>query len=169
MISRQEALELLREAGTPENVITHGEAVCRKALELAKKIGEGDPELVEIGALLHDIGRSKTHGIDHGVAGAEMLRKEGLPEALALIVERHVGGGIPKADAAALGLPPRDYIPETIEEKIVSYADILISDDKACTYRHTRAKYVRWFGENSVPLRMLEKLHAEMTALMERA
>ena len=86
--------------------------------------------LVEVGALLHDIGRSKTHAIDHGVVGSKIAESEGLPESIVRIIRRHVGGGITAEEAEAFGWPKDVYMPETLEEKIVSYADKLIDKSK---------------------------------------
>ena len=80
---------------------------------------------MSIGALLHDIGRALSHDITHGFKGANILRKEGLPENVALIVERHVLGGFTSSEALHLGLPPKDFLPTTLEEKIVCVADKL--------------------------------------------
>jgi uncharacterized protein len=56
-------------------VIKHCEAVAELAVEIAKACKEKglnvNLELVEIGALLHDIGRSKTHSVHHAMAGAK--------------------------------------------------------------------------------------------------
>jgi len=123
----QEALALLRKHGASEGVIGHVKKVRDYALEIAREAG-ADLELVEAGALLHDIGRSKTHGIDHAVVGAEILRREGVDPRIVRIVERHVGAGITKEEARWLGLPPKDYIPQTLEEKIVCHADNLTGD-----------------------------------------
>ena len=60
-------LELLRKENTPENVIKHSQAVCKKAMEIASNFDNADKDLIKKGALLHDIGRSKTHGITHAV------------------------------------------------------------------------------------------------------
>ncbi len=118
----EECLELLRKAGCGENVIRHVLSVKDLAVRMAERCG-ADIELVRAGALLHDIGRGKTHGMDHAVVGAEMLREWGYPEELARIVERHIGAGISADEAGRLGLPRRSYIPETLEEKIVAEAD----------------------------------------------
>jgi uncharacterized protein len=75
---------------------------------------------------LHDIGRASiTHSIHHAIEGAELIRRQGWPEKLALVVERHIGGGIPRTEALELGLPARDYLPTSLEEKVVCYADKL--------------------------------------------
>ena len=85
---------------------------------------------MEVGALLHDIGRSTTHGIHHAIAGADIARKLGLPSEVVSIIERHIGAGLSKKEAAILGLPKKDYLPVTLEEKIVTHADNLIEDNK---------------------------------------
>jgi uncharacterized protein (TIGR00295 family) len=127
--SPKECLELLRETGCSDTVIKHCKAVRDVAVCIAQK-AHGDVALVEAGALLHDIGRSKTHGIRHGVEGAKIARKLGLPMSIVCIIERHLGAGIPKEEAGALGLPVKSYMPQTLEEKIVAHADNLIDDSK---------------------------------------
>ena len=87
---------------------------------------EVDMELVKTGALLHDIGRSQTNGIKHAVVGAELLKERGFPWEVVNIVERHIGAGISREEAKVLGLPPKDYLPLTLEEKLVAHADNLI-------------------------------------------
>ena len=93
-----------------------------------------DIDLVYIGGLLHDIGRSRTHGISHAVEGGKIAIESGLDEKLINIIERHIGAGIPEEEAAALGLPTKDYMPLTIEEKIVAHADNLTSGTMICSF-----------------------------------
>ena len=50
---------MLRKENTPENVIEHSVAVCKKAMEIAANFDNADKDLIRKGALLHDIGRSK--------------------------------------------------------------------------------------------------------------
>jgi uncharacterized protein len=132
--SREQALQLLRENQCPVKVIKHCKAVAKLALETAEACREKglkvDLELVEIGALLHDIGRSKTHTVQHAIAGAEILKAAGLPEPVISIAKRHIGGGITTNEAEKLGWPKDVYVPITLEEKIVSYADKLIENSK---------------------------------------
>ena len=52
-------IKLLRKENTPENVIEHCKAVCKKAMEIAANFDYADKEIIRKGALLHDIGRSK--------------------------------------------------------------------------------------------------------------
>jgi len=127
-----EAQALLKKYRAHKSVIEHVKAVRDYAMDLANKT-ECDRELVEVGAILHDIGRCKTHTIDHAIVGAKILREEGVDERIVRIVERHVGAGITLAEAEKLGLPPADYLPETIEEKIVCQADNLIGNKERIT------------------------------------
>ena len=82
-------------------------------------------ELVGRGALLHDLGKGKSAGFDHGMVGAALGRTLGLPDALTTIMEKHVNAGLTAAEAKELGLPEKDYTPNRLEEKIVIYADKL--------------------------------------------
>ena len=125
----ERCIELLQENDCSDEVIKHCMAVRDVAVRIAKK-ADANLKLVEAGALLHDIGRSKTHGILHAVEGVRIARRIGLPLSILYIIERHLGAGIPKEDAVKLGLPEKDYIPETLEEKIVAHADNLIQDGR---------------------------------------
>ena len=118
--SPEECVELLKKAGCSEEVIGHCVTVRDIAVRIAEKSG-ADVNLVEVGALLHDIGRSKTHGIKHGIEGSKIAKKLGLPEEIVNIIERHIGAGLPAEDAKKLGLPERDFIPITLEEKITYF------------------------------------------------
>lgn len=132
--SREQALELLKQKHCSSIVISHCLAVAELALETAsyleKKGLKVDTKLVVAGALLHDLGRSKTHTVDHAIVGAEIAKESGLPEPIIRIIKRHVGGGITTAEAKAFGWPKDVYVPETLEEKIVSYSDKLINQSK---------------------------------------
>ena len=89
-------IEILKKEKTPPNVIDHSIAVCKKACEIAKNFPEADMDLIRKGALLHDIGRSKTHGITHAVEGVEIAREYGYSQNVLNIIERHIGAGITK-------------------------------------------------------------------------
>ncbi len=132
--SREQAIELLRKNNCSPKVINHCEAVAKFAMETASKLEKKglkiDFKLVEVGALLHDIGRSKTHTVDHAVIGAKIAESAGLPEPVVRIIKRHVGGGITSEEAEKFGWPKDVYVPLTLEEKIVSYADKVIEQSK---------------------------------------
>jgi uncharacterized protein len=126
-LSARSCEHLLRDAGCSEKVILHCRAVRDCALEYAARNPDVDYSLVEAGALLHDIGRSKTHSIRHAQKGADLLRSMGVSEAIARIVECHTGAGLTADECTLLGLHPRDCMPRTTEEKIVTHADNLIA------------------------------------------
>jgi len=166
--SREEAIHILLQTGCKENVVRHCEAVAELALEIAKvcrqKGLDVDLKLVQAGALLHDIGRSKTHSVHHAVAGAELAKSLGLPEPVISIIKRHVGGGISHAEAHELGWPKDIYIPQSLEEKIVSYADKLIEGSKRVPIDFTIEKFSEELPPSAVE--RVRKLHEEMTALV---
>ena len=127
--SPDECLEMLSKCGCSDEVIRHCKAVRDLAVRIAKKAG-ADVDLVEAGALLHDIGRCITHGVPHGIEGGKIARKLELPDEVVHIIERHIGAGLPAKEAKKLGLPERDFIPETLEEKIVCHADNLVDNNE---------------------------------------
>jgi len=125
----EECITLLKENGCSEEVINH----CRAVRDIAIKIAErtnANKNLVEVGALLHDIGRSKTHGIRHAVEGVKIAKKLGLHENITKIIGSHIGAGLPADEAKKLGLPKKDFMPITLEEKIVCHADNLVDNCK---------------------------------------
>lgn len=164
----EQALRFLRENGCRENVIRHVEAVSALAVEIAQackaKGYDVDVRLVEVGALLHDIGRGKTHSVHHAVIGAEIARSLGLPEPVISIIKRHVGGGITAAEARKLGWPRDIYMPITLEEKIVSYADKLIEGSRRVPIEVTIEELSRELPDTAV--QRLWKLHEEMLTLV---
>ena len=123
-------------------LLAHSHLVAKLASRVAERVEQSEPvdkDFVVQAALLHDIGMLFTdvpelgcHGdrpyIAHGIIGAEILRKEGLPRH-ALVCERHIGVGLSIKDIKnqKLPLPLRDMQPQTIEEKIVAYADLFYS------------------------------------------
>jgi uncharacterized protein len=120
-------LTLLRETGVSEPDTAHCVKVAEKALEIAKRTGaELDLELVGRGALLHDLGKAKTHDIEHGKIGAELGAGLGLHQSVLDIMEEHVRGGLTADEATELGLPVKEYSLRTLEERIVIYADRLV-------------------------------------------
>jgi len=158
-------------------LISHSEAVMKKALRLAKgkKVGEVDLQLVKEGALLHDIGVYLTDApqigcfgekpyLLHGVLGREILEREGFREH-ALICERHVGSGIGRKEIEEKGLPlpPRDLIPVTPEEEIICLADKFFKKSSRDLFKERTVEEIkedcRRHGEESFARleRLLEK------------
>jgi uncharacterized protein len=166
--SREQALKLLHESKCSVKVIKHCRAVTKLALEIAEACREKglniDLELVEIGALLHDVGRSKTHTVNHAVVGVEIAKSAGLPEPVTSIIKTHVGGGITVSEAEKLGWPKDVYVPITLEEKIVSYADKLIEGSKRVPIEITIKKLSRELKGDAAE--RVRKLHEEITGLV---
>ncbi|ADG12991.1 TIGR00295 family protein [Methanocaldococcus infernus] len=152
-----------------EDVVKHCLSVSNYAYELALRIKNNghdvDVKLVKLGALLHDIGRSKSHKIDHGVIGGEILRKYGFDEELCLIAERHIGAGITREEALKFGLPYKDFVPTTLEEKIVAHADNLIFGTKRVPLSKVLDKF-RSRGAEEEVIKRIVKLDEEIINLL---
>ncbi len=160
-------IEFLKKEGTPENVIKHCIAVYKKAEKISANFPDADKELIKTGALLHDIGRSKTHGIRHAVVGAEILRENNYSEDVIHIVERHIGVGISKREAEELKLPVKSYVPETIEEKIVAHADNLLKGDIEIDLDFVIEKWKRQIDNPDENIEKLIKLDYELIGQFE--
>lgn len=141
--NHKRCVALLKKAGCSDRVIGHCEAVCARALDFSKTCDLADSTLVETGALLHDIGRSSTHSIGHAQRGADILRKKKFPDEVVRIVECHTGAGLTADECTLLGLSPRDCMPETIEQKIVTNADNLIAGVRLTTIEEELADAIR--------------------------
>ena len=120
-------------------IATHSLLVARKAQGLGEQLvargHDVDLDFVTEAAMLHDIGvglcdapEILCHGsepyIRHGVLGREILVAEGLTQH-ALVCERHTGSGISRREVEEedLPLPHRDYLPVSLEEKLICVAD----------------------------------------------
>lgn len=149
MIARQEIIQLLKDNGTDPDLLAHVERVERISQQIANLVEEQsrpvDRQVLEAGALLHDLGLPLRTGapitipafgekakgltsddIGHGITGALRGAELGLPVAVTRCALRHIPG--PSiAECAVLGLPtpPEETVPVSIEEKIVSYADMV--------------------------------------------
>jgi len=157
--TREESLKLLKQAECSQGVIEHCQMVTRIAIRLALTLqAKGyrvDIHLVESGAILHDIGRSVTHGVEHGALGGQIARKLGIDNAVARIIERHVGAGLTNEEAQKNGLPPG--------EKIVCYADKLTEGDHEVPIEVEMEKLTSELGSSHSAIKRLKILHAEIT------
>ncbi|MBU1204552.1 MAG: HDIG domain-containing protein [Nanoarchaeota archaeon] len=173
-ITEKEAVELLRKYSNNKEsfskVLNHSRAVQKLALEIANDIRKNhdvDIDFIKTASLLHDIGRFKCYkenSIRHGIVGGEILSKEGLRK-YARIAETHIGIGITKQDIKKyrLDLPLKDFIPETIEEKIISYADNFIFDTKRIKISKVIERFSKELGEKHIE--RVKKLHNEIEKL----
>lgn len=117
--------------------LKHCRAVAHEALYIARDCNLPlDPGDIEAAAMLHDIGIYATHApsigclgsepyIRHGIIGAALLRREGVDERYALVAERHTGSGLSADDIvqSRLPLPKQDFLPISLLEKLICYAD----------------------------------------------
>jgi len=121
----------------------HVTLVTSKALKIGNelKLASKQLEFIEEASMLHDIGICKVDApemgasgklpyITHIIEGQKILQKENLPKH-AQVALNHIGIGITKEEIIerALPLPPKNIKVETIEEKIISYADLFFSKD----------------------------------------
>jgi len=124
-----------------ENVRKHCMKVAEIALRIAERVKNNgydvDLDAVKKGALLHDLGRAITHApFEHFIISGELLRKEGFDEKIVKIAERHFSAGVSEEDARRLGLRVvKNFMPETIEEKIVCYADKVTRGDNEIPFK----------------------------------
>lgn len=119
----------------------HACKVASLALEMARRHPGLDIDLqfVEEAAMLHDLGifltdapRIYCYGSEsylcHGYLGGKLLRERGL-ERHARVCERHTGTGLTKQQILDAGwnLPVKDFVPETLEEQLICFADKFFS------------------------------------------
>ncbi|MBO7067401.1 MAG: HD domain-containing protein [Bacteroidaceae bacterium] len=144
-------------------LLQHSSDVASRALRIADKHPEFEinKKFLYEAAMLHDIGIIYVDApaiycygtepyIKHGLLGADLLRREGLP-LHARVAERHTGTGLTRSDIEqrALPLPLADYVPETLEEQIICYADKFYSKTRLGeekSYERALAS-LRKFGE----------------------
>jgi uncharacterized protein len=173
-------IDVLRTAGVSEEDIAHSVKVAEKALEIARRIGGKaiDQELVGRGGLFHDLGKAKTHEMEHGKIGAELGKKIGLPQTITDIMEKHIRGGLTEPEARELGLPVKDYTLRRIEERIIIYADRLVDiiHDGIVTVSSERDAEERFedilrtypkYGKNQITLDRYLGYHREIQGLMK--
>jgi len=127
-----------------DTLLRHSRAVTERALRIAgARAGLSvDRRFVEEAAMLHDIGIFRCdapsihcygteHYLRHGLIGGMIMRQEGFPRH-ARVCERHTGTGLTRQEIIAreLPLPPDDFVPETLEEQLVCYADKFYSKSR---------------------------------------
>ena len=149
-----------------KNLVKHSRLVAEKALSFAQKHPELslDLDFVQEAAMLHDIGVFQCHApsigchgthpyLQHGYRGAALLRSCGYPRH-ALVCERHTGTGLSKEQILAqnLPLPAADFLPISLEEKLICFADKFYSKshpNRELSLDEIRASMAR-FGKDAV-------------------
>jgi putative nucleotidyltransferase with HDIG domain len=130
--SRSEIMRLWDIYGMLPNIRAHSRQVCRVALTLCQWLKENNCllnwELVETGALLHDVAKAYCLGkptISHNLEGERIVAAAGYPE-LGLLVARHVN------------LPDEHPLDETM---LVFYADKRVIGDRVVSVKE-RYQYI---------------------------
>lgn len=168
-----DCLSIIERYYTPGNddyrvLVSHSRQVADLAVALSQRlIDQGVPidiEFVEEAAMLHDIGMCRTdapgihcHGSEpyilHGILGRRMLDAMGLYRH-GRVCERHTGAGITADEIIQQHLPivpPRDLLPESLEEKAVCYADKFFSKSRphepAKTIERARQSLAKFGGD----------------------
>jgi len=160
-----------------DKVLSHSTAVQKLALEIAEKINNAgkakvDIEFVRTASLLHDIGRFVNppgkDSMRHGIAGAEIMLKEDPDKRYALVCERHLGAGITKKDIIEkkLSLPPKDYVPLSVEEKIIAHADNLLWGKKVMPIETVIDRFTKEIDEETG--KRIKKLSDEIESLVAK-
>lgn len=154
--------------GTPlcNLLLLHSKQVTHRALHIAKQHPEFhlDEDFISQAAMLHDVGIFMTNApgiycegeapyLMHGYLGAELMRKEGY-EDIARVCERHTGTGLTALQVKELNLPipVKDYLPETLEEQVICYADKFFSKSHPLRIRTVEetAQSLEKFGAEGV-------------------
>lgn len=141
--------------------LPHVTLVTHKALEIARRLdlAPQQQQFIQEAAMLHDIGIVHVDAQDigctgslpylsHGTEGRIILEAEGLPQH-ALVCERHTGVGITKAEIELhhLPLPHRDMTPQSLEERIICYADVYYSKNPDRLWQSYTLDEIReWFA-----------------------
>jgi len=148
-------------------LMSHSQSVTEKALEIALNHSELNPDakFIREAAMIHDIGIFMTNApklfcfgdypyLAHGYLGCELITNLGFPD-YGLVCERHTGVGISKEEILLkkLPLPHRDFIPESVEEQIIAFADKFFSKSSG-NYKEKTLREVRQsisaFGNSNI-------------------
>ncbi len=153
MLSYDKALRLLYRYGNEAGWIRHCLAVSRVAACIAEVLApkrDIDMTYLKVGALLHDIGRYKTHDpIRHGIEGYRLLAGLGHHRE-AFICVSHVLCGMSGSEAVLYGLPEQDFIPRTFEQRLVPLIDGMVEFDRPTTLELRFASILLRYQENEV-------------------
>ena len=186
-----DCLSIIQRYYTPGNddyrvLVHHSRQVADMAVALGQRLIDRheplDIEFVEEAAMLHDIGMCRTDApgihcygtepyILHGILGRRMLDGMGLYRH-GRVCERHTGAGITAAEIIAQHLPitpPRDLLPESIEEKLVCYADKFFSksrpDEPPKTLDRARQSLAKFGGDTLARFEALVDLFGDPATL----
>lgn len=153
--SRQDCLALMSQYGMLPNIREHSLLVGKVALHLGTALVEVGfdlhLDLIEAGALLHDLGKTACLGtiINHAEWGAQALHAAGYPE-VAQVVREHVR------------LQPNGDPRPIREAEVVNYADKRVLHSQVVTLAERFADLKKRYGTT-------DDAHRRITALEETA
>ena len=163
MLSYADALALLGKHGLHPDIVRHCVGAAEFARRLAGRIAERhselalDAERVRVTALLHDIGRTRP-GI-HEYHSVEILREEGHPDLAEIVLH-----GTLYETFQLQGRRDPSLLPQTVEQKIVSYADLRFGQVPMTLRERLDDAHARK-GHNAQDARTLELAEERLAAL----
>jgi uncharacterized protein (TIGR00295 family) len=159
-----QSLGIHKKYGSNQILLGHCRTVAMVAEIVASEFNRKgisvDLKAIRAAALLHDIGRNRTHAVQHGYVGAEIVEREGVDRKVGEIIRKHVGAGISREEAQSLGFPEGDFVPRTLEEKIVCFADKMVDADSVRPFE----KEVERFRRKGHDVPRLEKLKSDISS-----
>ena len=165
---------LLRYFGEDAPVVAHSAQVASIARTIADLWDGVDADYVEACAWLHDIGRRKTQGPDHTLAGFHIVVEEGWPGYAPPCLSHFAKGAPIEALLSDPGADPTliesmysacdlDTLPT--EEKIIALADFHVAGPRRVTLDERRADLERRYG----PSPLITRNHALAHSLSTEA
>lgn len=131
----EDARNLLDEVGVDEKVRAHSEGVAHRVQMVCTLLKPTklkiDIDKAIAAALLHDLGRTRPHGLDHAEIGAQMLAERGIKD-IAEIIKVHA---LPQTAELAL------------EAKILIYADTTTGPDGEAIDPMKKLGFLQRLGE----------------------
>ena len=166
----KECIQILFSHSVPYPVISHLILTTQTAIRITKTLKTKNffinCDFIIAGGMLHDLGRCRSHKINHGIIGGKILREMAFPIELICVVEKHIFAGIAAHETKDLNLPLKDYIPSTIEEKIVAYADNISKQIPNLTIKQVLSRYSRYLPETHPILMRVQDLHNYIETLL---
>lgn len=181
--SVEDAERFLSDIECPAEIVEHSRLIAAKAQRIGEQAARAgvtvDTRLVTVGALLHDCGQVLL-GRDAGeplqliecclIHSRRMVERSDLGDAefraiLGPLVESHVGPGLAADDirrineAQGTSIPVRDYLPQTLEARILCYAGMLFEGVREMSYRERLEDQIKTFGAESGIVRRSLALH----------
>ena len=147
---------------------------CRAVSIVAERAGQLmamhctiDQDFLRIAALIHDIGRYRTHDpVQHGVEGYHLLTSLGHHRE-AFICASHIQCGLSAAEAVQAGLPERDFMPRSLEERLIPVLDSIVELDRPTTVERRFASLSRRYQGNGGFLESVERSRRRVRAVMD--